>query len=73
MSWPAALAWTIRPLGIDEKHAGAQTIQRIGKGRRFGLFDIDRLADEQGTARVWTISAIRRAFPRRPYRLACSV
>jgi len=42
MHYPAA--------GIDEEYCGAETIQRVGKCRGFGLPEIDCLVDEQGPA-----------------------
>ena len=38
--------------GVDKKCAGAENIQRFGKGRRFRLLEVYRLADEQCAARM---------------------
>ena len=37
---------------VDQEHAGAEAVERIGEGRRFGGLEVDRPADQHRAADV---------------------
>jgi hypothetical protein len=48
---------------VDEEHAGAETVERIGECRHLDRLEIDHLADQHGAAQV------RREQPQAPARV----
>src|SRR6476619_1185970 len=49
---PAALAWTIWAVCVDEEQAGAKAIESVGEGRRFRLLKVNQPVDQHGAAHV---------------------
>ena len=38
------------PVRIDQEHAGAETVERVGEGRGFGGLEVDQPADQDRAA-----------------------